>query len=171
MNTTANKTLEVAFWQEKTYILLVHGIKIIMSLWLISRHFLGRHIPVPHLYWSERRYLLLDPLNRGTRPQPAETAELPGLAAEHWWIAEACTVPGVWVPRFMGCGCFNGSPFKDAKSYNAVKHCFNLENTRKFKPCLRPLFLRILRWDEARVLARLLPSICSVQSRAATTNR
>ena len=30
-----------------------------MSLWLISRHFLRRHNPVPHLYWSGRRYLLL----------------------------------------------------------------------------------------------------------------
>ena len=33
--------------------------------------FLRRHIPVPHLYLSERRYLLLGPMIWGTRPQPA----------------------------------------------------------------------------------------------------
>ena len=34
------------------------------------------------------------PMNRGTRPQPAKTAAIPGLAAEHRWIAEVCTAPG-----------------------------------------------------------------------------
>ena len=38
-----------------------------------------RHIPVPHFYWSEQRYLLLGPLSRGNRPQR---------------IGEVCTVPG-----------------------------------------------------------------------------
>ena len=33
-------------------------------------------------------------MNRGTRPHPAKTAAIPGLAAEHWWIAEVCTAPG-----------------------------------------------------------------------------
>ncbi|XP_056442709.1 zinc finger protein 174-like isoform X3 [Gadus chalcogrammus] len=29
-------------------------------------------------------------MNRWTRPQPVKTAAIPCLAAEHWWIAEAC---------------------------------------------------------------------------------
>ena len=33
-------------------------------------------------------------MNRGTRPQTAKTAAIPGLAAEHWWIADVCTAPG-----------------------------------------------------------------------------
>ena len=87
---TANKTLEVAFRKEKTFILLVHGLKIIMSLWLLSRKKLRRHIPVPHLYWNEQGYLLLGPMNRG----PAKTTAIPGLATEHWWIAKVGTAPG-----------------------------------------------------------------------------
>ena len=35
-----------------------------------------------------------DSMNRGTRPQPAKTALIPGLAVEHWWNPEVCTVPG-----------------------------------------------------------------------------
>ena len=42
----ANKTLEVAFWKEKSYILIAHSPKITMSLWLISRENLQRHNPV-----------------------------------------------------------------------------------------------------------------------------
>ena len=64
----ANKTLEVELRKEKTSILIVHGPKIIMSLWLISRENLRRHNP--HLYWSERGYLLPGPMIWGTRPQP-----------------------------------------------------------------------------------------------------
>ena len=65
-----------------------------MSLSLISRDILWRHITVPRLYWSERGYLLLGPMNRATRPLPAKTAAVPGLATEHWWIAEEATAPG-----------------------------------------------------------------------------
>ena len=59
--------------------------------------------------------LLLGPLNRGTRPQPAETAELPGLAAEHWWIAEVCTVPGGLVPAVNAASMSRMSSFNFQK--------------------------------------------------------
>ena len=52
-----------------------------------------RRIAAPHLYWSEQGYQLLGPMNRGTLPQPAKTTAIPGLAAEHWWIAKVCTAP------------------------------------------------------------------------------
>ena len=40
----------------------------------------------------------------------------------------------------------NGCPFKDAMSQNADKHCSNVENTWKFVPFSRPLFLKIPRF-------------------------
>ena len=66
------KTLEVAFWKEKTYILVVLGLKIIKSLWLISSTNVQKHIPVPRLYWSERGYLLLAPELRGCHSPPKQ---------------------------------------------------------------------------------------------------
>ena len=102
-NKTAIKTLEVVPWKEKTYILLVTAIKIIMPLIDIPIFFAETHSCSPLvLDWTEistsgpheLRDSPLGPMNRGTHPQPAKTTAIPGWAAEHWWTTEVCPAPG-----------------------------------------------------------------------------
>ena len=83
LQTTANKTLEEAFWKEKTKVLLVHDIKIIMSFSVISRFF---------FHWSEWRYLLQD-LDESRDPSTARLNSCNTRHGrwEHWWIAEKCS--------------------------------------------------------------------------------
>ena len=85
----ANKMLEVFFWKEKTYILIVHSLKIIMSLWLISRDtFL-----FPTCIGVNGAIYFWAPWIEGPVHSTLKTA-IPGLATEHWWIAEVGTAPG-----------------------------------------------------------------------------
>ena len=69
---------------KKTLNVLVHGLRIIMSLCLISGLFLRRHIPVPRLFWSEWGYLLWAALN-GVHSPPKQL---------QYWAWPLSTAPG-----------------------------------------------------------------------------